>query len=167
MQLIKPTRKYAISWQEALAELEVEERKGFWNIPEKPTNIDDYIQQTKDHEQGKNLPHGYVPDTTYWLIDADEFIGHVNIRHALNENLMKVGGHIGYAIRPSARQKGYGTKILELVLPKAKEIGLRKVLLTCDESNIASKKIIEKHRGQFQDKVHGERGPKLRYWIEL
>ncbi|MBD3331077.1 GNAT family N-acetyltransferase [Candidatus Peregrinibacteria bacterium] len=75
--------------------------------------------------------------------------------------------HIGYYIRPSARQKGYGTKILELGLIKAKELGLQEVLLTCYESNIASKKIIEKNKGKFQDKVYDEGESKLKYWIKL
>lgn len=167
MQLIKPTKKYARSWKKALAEFEEEKRKGFWNWIEEPTNINKYIQRARDHEKGKNLPADWVPSTTYWLIDNDKFIGHVNIRHKLNENLKKIGGHIGYAIRPSSRKKGYGTKILELALQKAKHLGLQKIFITCDESNIASKKIIEKNKGQFQDEMPGEKEPKLRYWIEL
>jgi len=85
----------------------------------------------------------------------------------VNDYLAKIGGNIGYYIRPSARKKGYGTKILELALIKAKQIGLQKILVTCDESNIASKKIIEKNKGQFQDKVISAGEPKLRYWIDL
>ena len=131
------------------------------------TNVDEYIQRTEDHSKGENLPEYWVPATTYWLVDNGEFVGHVNIRHRLNDHLEKVGGHIGYAVRPSSRNKGYGTKILALALPKAKELGLQKVLVTCDESNVASQKIIEKCKGQFQDKVPGEDEPKLRYWIEL
>lgn len=167
MQLIKPTKKYEESWKNALAEFEAEERRGFWNVPEKPGDIDEYIQRTEDHSKGKNLPDYWVPATTYWLVDNGEFIGHINVRHKLNDHLEKEGGHIGYAIRPSARKKGYGMKILELVLPKAKELGLQKALVTCDESNVASKKIIERNKGQFQDKVPCEKEPKLRYWIKL
>jgi len=81
--------------------------------------------------------------------------------------MAKTGGNLGYYIRPSARNKGYGTKILELALVKAKKLGLQKVLITCDESNIPSKKIIEKNKGQFQDKVTGEGEAKLRYLIDL
>lgn len=167
MQLIKPTKKYEKSWKEALAEFRTEKRKGFWNSLEEPTDINDYIRQTNDYEKGKNLHNNWVPSTTYWLVDDEKFIGHINIRHKLNDHLKECGGHIGYAIRPSARKKGYGTKILELTLPKAKELGLKKVLLTCDESNIASRKIIEKNNGKFQDKIPGEKEPKLRFWIDL
>ena len=161
MKLIKPIKKYEKSWKEALAEFRAEGRKGFWNWSKEPGDIDEFIQLTQDNEKGKSLPNDWVSSTTYWLIDNDEFVGHINIRHKLNDHLEKIGGHIGYAIRPSARNKGYGTKILELTLPKARQLGLQKVLITCDESNIASQKIIEKNKGQLQNKVPGEKSQSL------
>ncbi len=167
MELVKPTKKYEKSWHEALAEFRAEGRKGFWNWEKEPDNLDEYIKLTGDNEKGESLPKDWVTATTYWLIDGGQFVGHTNIRHRLNDYLAKIGGNIGYYIRPSARSKGYGTKILELALVKAKQLGLEKVLITCDKSNIASKKIIERHNGKFQDTVHGEGEPKLRYWIEL
>lgn len=169
MELIEPTENYAESWKEAIKEFEAEERKGFWNVPEKPTDIQEYVQRTKDHSLGRNLPDYWVPATTYWLIDEDRFIGHVNIRHHLNENLEKLGGHIGYAIRPSDRGKGYGTKILKLVLPKTSKLGLQKALVTCDVSNIASQKIIEGAGGVLRDVIDKDEGddPTMRYWITL
>lgn len=167
MQLIKPTKKYEQSWHEAVTEFQKEGQKGFWNWEKEPTDLDDYIKMTRDNEKGKNLPEGWVPSSSYWLIDNDQFIGHTNIRHRLNDHLKKIGGHIGYYIRPSCRKKGYGTKILELALIKAQQLGLKKVLITCDESNIASQKVIEKNKGKFQDKVPNGPEPKLRYWIEL
>lgn len=167
MRLVKPTKKYEKSWKEALQEFEVEEQRGFWNVPEKPTDLDEYIKRTKAHSKGKNLPDYWVPADTYWLIDKDQVVGHVNVRHKLTEKLKKVGGHIGYAIRPSARKKGYGRKILELALPKAKEVGLQKVLVTCDDSNVASQKIIERSKGQLQDIIEVDGEKVRRYWIEL
>jgi len=167
MHLVKPTPKYAESWKEALKELEAEGTKGFWNIPEKPTTIEEYIQRTKDHKEGKNLPDYWVPASTYWLIDNDIFVGHVNIRHELTEKLKKLGGHIGYAIRPTERKKGYGTKILELALKEARKIGLKRILLTCDDNNIPSQKIIEKKGGNLKDKVTVEGKVVRRYWIDI
>jgi predicted acetyltransferase len=166
MQLVKPTKKYEKSWHEALAEFRAEGRKGFWNWEKEPYDLDEYIKLTRDNEKGENLPKDWVPSSTYWLIDNDQFVGHTNIRHKLNDYLSKIGGNIGYYIRPSARNKGYGTKILKLAIIKAKKLGLQKVLVGCNESNIASKKIIEKNKGQFRNKVFdGE--TKLIYWIEL
>ncbi|MEK7545304.1 MAG: GNAT family N-acetyltransferase [Patescibacteria group bacterium] len=166
MQLISPTKKYEQSWREALLELETEGTGGFWNIPEKPADIEEYIERTRNHSKGINIPDYWAPATTYWLIDEGRFVGHVNIRHSLNEKLEKKGGHVGYTIRSSARRNGYGMKILELALLKAREIGLKKVLVTCDDKNIASIKIVEKNGGILQDKIEVEGMLVRRYWIE-
>lgn len=165
--LTKPTRDFAKSWEEAIQEFEADNQGGFWNVPEKPASIEEYIERTESHSQGKNIPESWVPSDTYWLIDNHQFVGHVNVRHTLNARLKKRGGHIGYTIRPSARNKGYGNKILELALPKAKAVGLQKVLITCDDSNIASQKIIEKNNGQLQDTIEFNGEKIRRYWIHL
>ena len=108
------------------------------------------------------------PATTYWLVDNGEYIGGVSIRHELNEHLKNIGGHIGYDIRPSKRQQGYGTNVLALALPKAKELGISRVLVTCNVTNTASRKIIEKNGGVLENQVPDpETGiDKLRFWIE-
>ena len=114
------------------------------------------------------MPNGYVPETRLWLIEDGKYIGSVNIRHSLTPHLLGVGGHIGYNIRPSMRNKGYGTAILRLALPYARALGLERVLLTCDETNIGSKKIIEANGGVLENKVSNPAGgpDKLRYWIQ-
>jgi len=175
MQLVLPDSKYKNSFLQALDEYLKET-----NLPntqdlflldkeELEKNFFSYVNKLADESQGKNLPPGYVSHTHYWLIDANEFIGRVDIRHSLTENLMRIGGHIGYDIRPSKRNQGYGKKILKLAVPKAKALGLTKVLITCDETNIASKKIIEANGGVFENSVEqGEGKPrKLRYWFNL
>ncbi len=166
MHLTPPTPEFEDSWLAGLLEFDEEGRKGFWLVPHRPENIQEYMQRTKDNSEGKNLTPGWVPATTYWLIDdAGEFVAHVNIRHELNDGFKIRGGHIGYAVRPSARRKGYGSKMLELALEKAREMGLEKVLVTCDDDNLASIKIIEKNGGIFQDVVMVENELVRRYWI--
>jgi predicted acetyltransferase len=83
--------------------------------------------------------------------------------------LEKKGGHIGYYIRPSQRGKGYGNLILHLSLEKARELGLKRVLVTCDDNNDASLKTIENNGGKLVDKIKGEGSVVLtrRYWIDL
>ncbi len=128
-----------------------------------------YIQHLKDESQGKNMKPGRVSQTTYWIVDKDGYAGRISIRHKLNDNLIKLGGHIGYGIRPSKRRLGYGKKALELALPKARALGIKKVLLTCNSTNIGSKKIIETNGGILENEVIGEEGKPniLRYWIEV
>ncbi|MFC1622953.1 GNAT family N-acetyltransferase [Patescibacteria group bacterium] len=164
MKLVKPTKKYTESWKEAMQEFRKEN-------PESPRyaslDIEEYIQNMEDYSQGKNLPNGFVASTMYWLIDDEKFVGYVEIHHELNDKLTKEGGHVGYAIRPTERRKGYGKKILELTLPKAQQLGIKKVLITCDDVNVASWKIIEKNGGVLQDKIEVDGKLVRRYWIDL
>jgi predicted acetyltransferase len=163
MRLLKPTLKYKRSFQNSLKEFSKERRKEV-NL----FNIEMYIKESRQHAKGINLPKGYVPSSTYWLIDNEQFIGRVSIRHYLNGDLKKFGGHIGYIIRPSKRKKGYGAQILKLALLKAKKLGINKALITCNESNIASQKIIENNNGKLKDKIKQKNGIlSRRYWVEL
>ncbi len=110
---------------------------------------------------------GMVPATMRWLVVGDRVVGRVSIRHRLNEALLLWGGHIGYAIHPEERRKGYGTAALRLALVETRRIGLRRVLVTCDVDNIGSRRIIERNGGVLENEVvvpHLPK-PKLRYWI--
>ena len=167
MKLIQPNKKYENSWKTAIQEFEDEGVNGFWTIPSKPATIEEYIQRTKDHSAGINIPENWMKATTFWLIDNDILVGHVNLRHVLVEWSTKIGGHIGFAIRPTSRRSGYGTKILEMVLPEAKRIGLKKALVTCDDNNIASVKIIEMNGGKLQDSNEVKGRMVRRYWINI
>ncbi len=165
LRLIKPTAKYKKSFIEAMKEFHREEIKNDTDIKKLENNFVEFVKKMRDYEKGKNLPKGYVPASYYWLVDNLEFIGETTIRHRLTEALKKEGGHIGYGIRPTKRKRGYGTKILALALQKAKKLGIKKVLITCDDDNIGSWKIIEANGGILQDKIRYKGKLKRRYWI--
>lgn len=172
MQLVVPSSVYKESFLEALDEYQLEKNTYISDLFSLDASLlkqdfQQYIDKLHKESLGINLPKGYVPQTIYWLIDQDEYIGRVEIRHRLTEPLMRIGGHIGYNIRPSKRRKGYGKILLALALPKAKELGVTRVLVTCDEINIASKKVIEANGGIFENSAeNGVGNPrKLRYWI--
>ena len=128
------------------------------------------IKRVEEVETGKNL-EGYSSSSTYWLYDdeKDEIIGASNLRHYLTEEGLKTWGHIGYGIRPSKRNKGYGTKLLQMTLEKAKGIRLGRVLLGAYVDNIASWKVMEKCGAEFEKIViEEETGLQIkRYWISL
>lgn len=132
-------------------------------------DFDASVKRAKDHARGIGLAAGRVPAATYWLARQGRLIGTSNLRYALNDFLRSYGGHIGYSIRPSEQKNGYGTQILALTLEKAKARGLPKVLVTCDKSNIASRRVIEKNGGVLENEVIAtDTGqPLLRYWIDL
>lgn len=109
----------------------------------------------------KVAPEDFVTMTMLWWTEGDTYLGRISIRHHLNEHLREIGGHIGYDIRPSARRRGHATAMLAAVLPHAAALGIEKALITCDDDNIASRKVIEANNGVFED----QRGMKLRYRV--
>jgi predicted acetyltransferase len=106
-------------------------------------------------------PVDFVPVTNLWLVDGDQFLGRIAIRHSLTPLLLEAGGHIGYDIRPSERRRGHATAMLRAALPISFGLGLDPVLVTCDVDNIASRRVIERNGGVLED----QRKQKLRFWI--
>lgn len=174
MKLVKPSVLYKDSFITGVKEyqaVDVEDRRDIFelNVSELESDFPLYIKKLLSESKGKNLPKGYVPQTTYWLVDQGEFIGRAAIRHTLSAHLLKEGGHIGYDVRPSKRNQGYGKKLLELALLKAKELGIDKALVICNETNTSSRKIIEANGGKLKNTIMFTKGKpkKLRYWIKL
>lgn len=128
-----------------------------------------FLKHLEMYATGESLSAESVRSNMFFLLAEDKLIGSGNLRHQLNAGLAVMGGHIGYNVRPSERQKGYGSLILKLTLEKARDIGLKRVFLTCDTDNIASAKIIEKHGGRLENRIIYEKTGKLisQYWIEL
>ncbi len=112
-----------------------------------------------------------VPETILWYVEGDEFLGSVHLRHWLNDTLAAWGGHVGYAVRPSAQGRGYATAMLAGMMDHARARGdLDRVMLTVNTKNPASIRVIEKNGGVLQDTiphpwVEGDEG--RRYWIAL
>ena len=122
-----------------------------------------------DNSKKETVREGLVPSTTYMAITTDEerLIGMIDIRHYLNDYLLKHGGHIGYSVRKSERQKGYATELLELALKECRSLELSKVLITCDKDNTASVKTIIKNGASLENEVQEESTIIQRYWINL
>jgi len=110
---------------------------------------------------GTPRPADHVPDTVLWVVEGERMIGRVSIRHSLTPFLLEEGGHIGYAVRPSARGRGHATAALRLALALAHDLGIDPALLTCDEDNTASRLVIERAGGPLEDVRAGKR----RYWL--
>ena len=142
----------------------------------KTDDIDIWLSKCKDYRHGKNLPEGWVPSTQFICVRKtdDKIVGMLQIRHELSDFLLNYGGHIGDSIAVDERGKGYGKEILRLGLEKCKELGLNKVLVTCKDTNVASRKCILSNGGKLEDKrqlndpQNKDYGVVLeRYWIKL
>lgn len=128
-----------------------------------------YLDVLAQQEQGVNLPQDNVRSTFLFAFAATRIVGRVSIRHSLNQFLERVGGHIGYVVVPEFRRRGYATTILSMSLQIARDkLGIRRVLVTCDDDNIGSIRTIEKCGGILENVVSGPdlQTPKRRYWIE-
>lgn len=108
-----------------------------------------YVATLEGQKDPQDLPPDWVPASTFWLVTGeDRVVGTSRLRHWLVPHLEVEGGNIGYDVRPSERNRGYGTVLLALTLEKARDLGLAEVLVTCDRDNIASVRVIEKNGGQ-------------------
>ena len=121
-----------------------------------------------DNLEIKEEIDGKVPDSTFFCLDVDRniFVGAVNIRHYLTEEMLVNGGHIGDGIRPSERRKGYATAMIGLALEEAKKLGIDRVLMCCDKENIGSAKSIMNNGGILENEVVVNGVTEQRYWIE-
>lgn len=126
-----------------------------------------YVDSVEKHSRGIDVPPGRVPETFLLAEVGAEIVGRVSIRHELNDYLEQFGGHIGYAVRPAYRRRGYARAILRQSLDIARSLGLLRVLLTCDDSNAASIRTIESCSGVLEDVISREGEPVRRYWIGL
>lgn len=109
----------------------------------------EWLKQQDDWSMGLNLPDGYVAQTIFWLFDDNQPVGIGKIRHELNNHSRMIGGNIGYAIDPKCRGRGYATKLLEMLIVKAKELGVKEILLSVEKYNPSSKRVIEKNGGEL------------------
>lgn len=126
-------------------------------------DFEDWLKNVKLMET--HAPVGFVNSSLYFLLNGDRILGAIDIRHSLNEYLIGVGGHIGYGVRPSERRKGYATLMLSLALPMAKELGLKKMLITCNKGNIASERTIRNNGGVLENELEDGDEIVLRFWI--
>ena len=133
------------------------------------SSIEDWLEELKKRSSEATVPEGLIPSSTYLGVrEKDNYIvGMIDIRHYLNEYLTQVGGNIGYSVRKTERNKGYAKQMLKLALEKCRDLKMKKVLITCDEDNIASEKVILSANAKFEDIrcIDGEN--KKRFWIDL
>jgi predicted acetyltransferase len=154
VKLERPDVKFKTSFITAVHEFQANQTGGRNILGLDPNDLEhdftSYVQGLLRLDDPAHLEPGKVLDSEFWLVEDLEFIGRVALRHELHERLRLYGGHIGYEIRPSQQRQGLGTLILKLALEKARDIGLERVLLTCDVDNLGSRRVIEANGGELE-----------------
>lgn len=119
------------------------------------------------HEE--TLEPGRVINSTYFGVDENgRILGMANIRHYMNEELLKVSGHIGAGVRPTARNKGVASVMCRIALERCKDLGIDRALITCNNDNHASRAVILKNGGVLENEFLEDNGNTVeRYWIDL
>jgi predicted acetyltransferase len=126
-----------------------------------PAAFEAYTARVLGERNPSGVRPGFVPMTTLWWVDRERFLGRLAIRHRLTPALEKLGGHIGYDVRPSARRQGHATAMLAAALPVARSLGISQAMVMCDKTNIASQRVIEAGGGRLLDITERKR----RYWV--
>ena len=135
--------------------------------------INDYSLWVERVKNNWDIPisDDLVPAHTYFFVrrNDNKIIGMIDIRLYLNEYLEKIGGHIGYSIRPTERNKGYSKINLYLALKDCKNFGLKRVLITCNKINIAYARTNKALGGVLSDEIFYEEMNVIvqRYWVDV
>ncbi len=126
-----------------------------------------YVLKMQNYRRGIDLPSNRVRAAFLVAVVDGEIVGRVSVRFQLNDFLADFAGHIGYGVRPGCRRQGFAGEILSQALVIARAEGVERVLVTCDDENLPSAKVIEANGGILEDIRTEPDGPnKRRYWID-
>ncbi|MDD3383677.1 MAG: GNAT family N-acetyltransferase [Bacilli bacterium] len=170
IKLVRPTIEYKdqiVSYRKEF--LENNDSMDGTSLLRNYENTEEWLEHITRNQKKETVQKGWVPSDEYLAIRESDnrIVGMIDIRHYLNEWLLKIGGNIGYSVRKSERRKGYAKEMLRLALIKCQELGLDRVLVSCYKHNIASAKTIMANRGVLENEVEEEDGITQRYWISL
>jgi predicted acetyltransferase len=170
LALVPPTTALAEPYAAMVREFMETDEGWFTNFPLALEDFAAFVRELEEEARGIGLPPGVVPQQTYWLVqDGATVLGEIRLRPRLTEPFEQHHGHIGYNVRPSQRGQGYATRMLALVLERAREQGLPRVMLTIEGENPASARVIAKNGGTLEgQRQQPESGERLAcYWINL
>jgi len=133
-------------------------------------SYEDWLDHLACNSTVETVKPGWVVSSTFFGVRENDhrIVGMIDIRHTLNDFLREYGGHIGYGVRPSERNKGYATQLLNLGLAFCRNLKLDRVMLACEKNNTGSRRTIEKCGGILdREFVHTDNKTVQIFWINL
>lgn len=149
LSLIKPTVEYEKSYRSYIRELGDSERYPFI-LDYEFDDFSEFVVRLNNFSLGMDLPDGWVPHTTFWLVEDKEIVGVSSLRHRMTDQLKRLGGHIGYGVRPSAQGRGVAKELLRRTLHEASLLGIPEALVICLKDNVASASVIKANGGRLE-----------------
>lgn len=122
----------------------------------------EYLERLQKNAAGLELPEGFVPNTMLYGFVDGQIVGRLHVRHRLSEALKRRGGHVGYAVAPSFRSRGYAQSMLMLAIPICARLGISDIMLTCGDENATSCRVIEACGGRLTERFFDESD---RVWV--
>lgn len=170
MRLVNPNLKYKDSYLDLVKEAKKNgDINEMGNAYKENESLEQMIKRLKERSKGKNISKLDVPSSMKWIIENNEVVGTIDLRHLLNKSYFERLGHVAYYIHPLKRNKGYASKALALAIKWYKKMPINKILITCYSDNEASKKVILKNCGKFEKSVKDKISNKTinRYLIDI
>ncbi len=168
LELVVPNISHKEQWEEIMED--------WGNTVRRPRiffqeTFEDFYKNTEKLAKWDDLEKKISQCSIFFLknSESDRILGFFWLRHHLGfPDDIKYWGHIGYWIRLNERWKWYAKEWLRLTLLEAKKIAIDKILITCDDDNIASAKVIEANGWILESYNYAPDGTKRkRYWIDL
>ena len=128
-----------------------------------------WLRDKRNRSSGENLPEGCVRENFYLCYEGSRLVGIFSLKFELTDYLLNYGGHVGYAVRRSERNRGLAAEMLGQGLRLARSFGLERVLAVCSEDNYAAQKVVARNSGVFENKMYDEKEKAYvnRFWIDL
>lgn len=168
LALTLPRVDLVSSYLELLEEVEASDGQAHAARPEPAETPEHFVDRLRDWENDHGDDPKRVPQTTYWPTIDGRVVGHIGLRHRLNDDLAEYGGHIGYTVRPSLRGRGIAKEMLRQVLETELARTIGRLLLTCAPDNVASNRTIVANGGELERTIFVERIGRATnlYWID-